>query len=35
MNTKECVKDWINMSVEDDEKMFNLDEFDMKLTSTK
>lgn len=31
MNTKECVKEWIRMSVETDEKVFNLDEFERKL----
>ena len=28
MNTKECVKDWIRMSVETDEKVFDLDKFE-------
>ena len=39
MNTKECikecVKDWIWISLGDNEKVFELDKFDMKLTSTK
>ncbi len=35
MNTKECVKDWIRMSVEDDEKMFDLDEFKRELGEIK
>ena len=31
MNTKECVKDWIKMSVESDETVFDLDDFERKL----
>ncbi len=32
MNTKECVKEWIRISVEtDDGKVFDLDEFERKL----
>lgn len=36
MNTKEYVKDWIRMSEEnDDEKVFDLDDFEEKLTFAK
>ena len=36
MNTMGCVKDWIRMSVEnDDKKVFDLDDFEEKLTFAK
>ncbi len=36
MNTMEFVKDWIRMSEEnDDEKVFDLDDFEEKLTFAK
>ena len=35
MNTKECVKDWIRLSIEDDNKMFDLDEFERELGEIK